>query len=185
MPYTSSRGGIMKAIVERSGLAEAARAIVTFRFLEEDEMLDLLDHSEALEYEEGEVVVEEGEISPFFYGIAEGTVSVSLGEEGKEVYVNSLGAGDAFGEAGLFLSVPRTATVRALGRTVIVRIHRAELAGFLKRHPAGGNKMLIVFIYGLLRKLKLADQELAYERKSDMAQEDVDAMVANIFGEKG
>lgn len=147
-------------------------------------MLYLLEHSEALEFEEGEIVVAEGEVSPFFYGIAEGTVSVSLGEEGKEVYVNSLGAGDVFGEAGLFMSVPRTATVRAQCRAVIVRIHRSELAGFLKRYPAAGNKMLIVFIYGLLRKLKLADQELAYERKSDMAQEDVDAMVANIFGEK-
>jgi CRP-like cAMP-binding protein len=82
------------------------------------------------------------------------------------------------------MSVPRTATVRALGTTIIVRIHRAELALFLKRYPAAGNKILIVFIYGLLRKLRLADQELAYERKSDMAQEDVDAMVANIFGEK-
>jgi CRP-like cAMP-binding protein len=174
----------MKTIVDRSSLAPAARGIVTFRFFEETEMLYLLEHSEALEFEEGEIVVAEGEVSPFFYGIAEGTVSVSLGEEGKEVYVNSLGAGDVFGEAGLFMSVPRTATVRAQCRAVIVRIHRSELAGFLKRYPAAGNKMLIVFIYGLLRKLKLADQELAYERKSDMAQEDVDAMVANIFGEK-
>ena len=174
----------MKTIVDRSSLAQAARGIVTFRFFEETEMLYLLEHSEALEFEEGEIVVAEGEVSPFFYGIAEGTVSVSLGEEGKEVYVNSLGAGDVFGEAGLFMSVPRTATVRAQSRAVIVRIHRSELAGFLKRYPAAGNKMLIVFIYGLLRKLKLADQELAYERKSDMAQEDVDAMVANIFGEK-
>jgi CRP-like cAMP-binding protein len=175
----------MRNIADRSGLSEAARGIVTFRFLEETEMLDLLEHSEALEFEEGEPVVEEGEVSHYFYGIAEGTVSVSLGGEGKEVYVNSLGAGDVFGEAGLFMSVPRTATVRALERAVIIRLHRTELAGFLKRHPVAGNKMLIVFIYGLLRKLKLADQELAYERKSDMAQEDVDAMVANIFSEKG
>jgi CRP/FNR family cyclic AMP-dependent transcriptional regulator len=174
----------MTAIADKSALAQAVRGIVTFRFLEDAETLDLLEHAEALEFEEGETVVEEGEVSPYFYGIAEGTVSVSLGGEGKEVYVNSLGAGDVFGEAGLFMSVPRTATVRAQGRTVIVRIHRSELAGFLKRHPLAGNKMLIVFIYGLLRKLRLADQELAYERKSDMAQEDVDAMVANIFGEK-
>jgi CRP/FNR family cyclic AMP-dependent transcriptional regulator len=174
----------MIAIADSRGLAEAVRGIVTFRFLEDAEMAYLLEHSEALEFEEGEIVVEEGEVSPFFYGIAEGTVSVSLGKDDKEVYVNSLGAGDVFGESGLFMSVPRTATVRAQGRTVIVRIHRSELAGFLKRYPAAGNKMLIVFIYGLLRKLRLADQELAYERKSDMAQEDVDAMVANIFGEK-
>jgi CRP/FNR family transcriptional regulator, cyclic AMP receptor protein len=174
----------MKVIVDKSGLIDAVRGIATFRFLEEAEAIDLLEHSEALAFGEGEVVVEEGEVSPYFYGIAEGTVAVSLGEEGKEVYVNSLGAGEVFGEAGLFMSVSRTATVRAQGSTVILRIHRSVLAGFLKRHPVAGNKMLIVFIYGLLRKLRLADQELAYERKSDASQEDVDAMVANIFGEK-
>ncbi len=174
----------MRAIADKAGLAEAVRGIVTFRFLEDAEMADLLERSEALEFEEGETVVEEGDVSPYFYGIAEGTVSVSLGGGDKEVYVNSLGAGDVFGESGLFMSVPRTATVKALGKTLILRFHRSQLAGFLKRYPAAGNKMLIVFIYGLLRKLRLADQELAYERKSDMAQEDVDAMVANIFGEK-
>jgi len=175
----------MTVITEKPGLAEAVRGIVTFRFLEDIEALDLLEHSEVIAFEEGEPVVEEGEISPYFYGIIDGTVSVSVGGEEKEVYVNSLGIGEVFGEAGLFMSVPRTATVRAQCRTIIIRMHRAELAGFLKRYPVAGNKMLIVFIYGLLRKLKLADQELAFERKSDASQEDVDAMVANIFGEKG
>ena len=158
------------------------REIVVFRFLSDAEILDLLAHAEALELEEGEIIVKEGELSPYLYGIAEGTVAVSVGEEGKEVYVNSLGAGDVFGEAGIFMSVPRTATVTAQGRTVIVKLHRIELSAFLKRHAESGNKMLLVFIYGLLRKLRLANQELAYERKSDMGQEDVDAMVANLFG---
>jgi CRP/FNR family transcriptional regulator, cyclic AMP receptor protein len=174
----------MTTITEKTGLAEAMRGIVTFRFLEENEIVDLLERSEVLVYEEGEVVVAEGDVSPYFYGIASGTVSVSLGAEGKDVYVNSLGTGEVFGEAGLFMSVPRTATVRAQERAVIVRIHRSELAAFLKRYPAAGNKVLVVFIYGLLRKLRLADEELAYERKSDASQEDVDAMVANLFGEK-
>lgn len=174
----------MTTIVDKSGLVEALRGIVTFRFLEDSEIRDLLERAEVLSFEEGEVVVAEGEVSPYFYGIVEGTVSVSLGTEGKEVYVNSLGVGEVFGEAGLFMSVPRTATVRAQCATVIVRLHRAELAAFLKRFPVAGNKVLIVFIYGLLRKLRLTDQELAYERKSDATQEDVDAMVANIFGEK-
>jgi CRP/FNR family transcriptional regulator, cyclic AMP receptor protein len=172
----------MKTIVDVARLVEPSRGIVSYRFMSDAEILDLLSHSEALELEEGEVVVEEGEISPHFYGIVEGTVAVSVGEGEKKVYVNSLGAGDVFGEAGIFMSVPRTATVTAQGRVVIVRTHRSELAGFLKRHPDSGNKMLVVFIYGLLHKLKMANQELAYERKSDMAQEDVDAMVAELFG---
>jgi CRP/FNR family transcriptional regulator, cyclic AMP receptor protein len=175
----------MTTIDDKQGLAEAVRGIVTFRFLEEAEALYLLEHSEVVAFEEGETVVEEGEVSPYFYGIIDGTVAVSVGSEDKGVYVNSLGVGEVFGEAGLFMSVPRTATVRAQCRTIIIRMHRTELAGFLKRFPVAGNKMLIVFIYGLLRKLKLADQELAFERKSDASQEDVDAIVANIFGEKG
>jgi CRP-like cAMP-binding protein len=175
----------MRVIEARTGLDESAHGIVTFRFLEKAELADLIEHSEVIEYGKGEVVVEEGEISPYFFGIAEGTVSVSLGSGDKEVYMNSLGPGEVFGEAGLFMSVPRTATVRVEDSATIVRINRSEFAGFLKRHPVAGNKMLIVFIYGLLRKLKLADQELAYERKSDLSQDDVDSMVSSLFGEKG
>jgi CRP/FNR family transcriptional regulator, cyclic AMP receptor protein len=174
----------MKHITDKAGLVAPVRGIVTFRFLGDEEVVDLLEHCDALELEEGEVVVEEGEVSPYFFGIAMGTVSVSVAGEGRQVYVNSLGAGDVFGEAGIFMSVPRTATVTAKERAVILRVHRSELAGFLKRHPEAGNKILLVIIFGLLRKLKLADQELAYERKADMGQEDVDAMVASMFGEK-
>jgi CRP-like cAMP-binding protein len=175
----------MNNLEDKKTLFAPVRGIVTFRFLSDPEIGDLLDHSEALEFDEGEPIVEEGDVSPYFYGIASGTVAVSVGGEGKSVYVNSLGAGEVFGEAGIFMSVPRTATVTAQEKTVIIRVHRTEFALFLKRHPESGNKILLVFIYGLLRKLKLADQELAYERKSDAAQEDVDAMVANLFGDKG
>ena len=174
----------MRTLADMASLVGSVRGIVAFRFLGDAEILDLLEHSEVLALEEGEIVVAEGEVSPYFYGIAEGTVSVSVGEDDKKVYVNSLGAGDIFGEAGIFMSVARSATVTAQDRAVIIRVHRTEFAGFLKRHAEAGNKILLVFIYGLLHKLKLADQELAYERKSDMAQEDVDAMMAGLLGEK-
>jgi CRP-like cAMP-binding protein len=175
----------MKIVSDKSGLADPVRSIVTFRLLGDAEVRDLLDHVDILELEEGEVVVEEGDVSPYLYGIVEGTVGVSVGSESKKVYVNSLGAGDVFGEAGIFMSVPRTATVTAQSEATIVRVHRTQLASFLRRYPEAGNKILLVFIYGLLRKLRLADEELAYERKSDLDQGDVDAMVASLLGEEG
>jgi CRP/FNR family transcriptional regulator, cyclic AMP receptor protein len=175
----------MKAISDKASLLAPVRGIVTFRFLDDAETGDLLDHSEAIGFEEGEVIVKEGDVSPYFYGIADGFVSVSVGEGDEKVYVNSLGAGDVFGEAGIFMSVPRTATVTAQSSAVILRVHRTVLAGFLKRHAEAGNKILLVIIFGLLRKLKVADQELAFERKSDMSQDDIDAMVDGIFGDKG
>jgi CRP/FNR family transcriptional regulator, cyclic AMP receptor protein len=174
----------MRTLTEKATFVKGVREIVTFRFLSDADILDILDHNDLIELEEGEVIVEEGEVSPYFYGIVDGTVAVSVGEEDAKVYVNSLGAGDVFGESGVFMSVPRTATVTAQSTAVIVRVHRNELASFLRRRPEPGNKILLVFIYSLLRKLKLADQELAYERKSDLAQDDVDALVANLFGEK-
>jgi CRP/FNR family transcriptional regulator, cyclic AMP receptor protein len=173
----------MKSLIVKTGLVDAVRGIITFRFLSQAEILDLLDRSDAIEYDEGEVVVKEGETGACFYGIAEGSLAVSVGE-GRQVYVGTLGAGDVFGESGLFMSVPRTATVTAQCHAVILRVSRGALSGFLERHPASGNKILLVFIYNLLRKLNVSNQELAYERKSDMAQADVDAMVESIFGGK-
>ena len=174
----------MNTVTDTASLIAPVRGIVTFRFLSDAELLDLIDHSEALEFEEGETIVEEGDLSPYFFGITEGFVAVSVGNGEKMAYVNSLGPGDAFGEAGIFMSVPRTATVTAQTRTVILRVHRTALAGFLKRHAEAGNKILLVIIFGLLRKLKLADQELAFERKADMSQTDIDAMVDGLFGDK-
>ena len=174
----------MKNFVDKASLVSAIRGIVTFRFMTDPEILDILDHSDVIELQEGELIVEEGDVSPYLYGIAEGFVAVSVGEGDRRVYVNSLGPGDIFGEAGIFMKVPRTATVTAQSRSLILRVHRTELAAFIKRHAEAGNKIFLVFIYGLLRKLKLANQELAYERKADMAQEDIDALVDDLFGDK-
>jgi CRP/FNR family cyclic AMP-dependent transcriptional regulator len=39
----------------------------------------------------------------------------------------------------------------------------------------------MVIIYGLLRKLREANQELAFERKSDVGQDDIDDLVADFM----
>jgi len=174
----------MTAITEKRPYVAKVKTIMAFRFLADHEAYDLLEGAELGSYEEGEPIVEEGDVSPYLYGILDGTVGVSVREaEGRQVYVNTLGSGDIFGEAGIFTSVPRTATVTAQGPSIVLAVHRDKLARFLKDHAEAGNKILLVFIYGLLRKLKVANQELAYERKADIDQEGVDAMVANMFGE--
>ena len=38
--------------------------------------------------------------------------------------------------------------------------------------------MLMIIIYSLLKKLRDANQELAFERKSDIDQNDIDSLVA-------
>ena len=173
----------MEVVQKQSDQIASIRSLVTFRFLTEGEAGKLMESAELVRYEEGEPVVEEGELSPWFFGILEGTLSVGLATpERGEVYVNSLGPGDVFGEAGMFLQAKRTATVRALAASTLVRLHRGGFASFIKENPTAGNKVLLAVIYSLLRKLRATNEELAYERKSDANQEDIDAMVQSLIG---
>ena len=173
----------MTTITDKRPYVAKVKGIMAFRFLADYEAYDLLEQAELNQYEEGEPIVEEGDVTPYLYGILEGSMGISVRqEEDRQVYVNTLGAGDVFGEAGIFTSVARTATVTAQSSALVLAVHRDKLARFLKDHPEGGNKILLVIIYGLLLKLKAANQELAFERKDDMDQDGVDAMVESMFG---
>lgn len=166
----------------KPAVATTIKPLVTFRFLTDDELGQLASRVEILDFEEGETVIAEGELSPYFYGILEGTISIGIASaERGEVYVNSLGPGDVFGEAGMFLQVKRTATATVLQTATIARLHRTDFAAFIKEYPTAGNKVLLAIIYSLLRKLRLTNEELAYERKSDMAQDDIDALVQSMI----
>lgn len=176
----------MDIVTEKTRYAAGIKALVTFRFLTEAETARLVDGAELVRYEEGEPVVEEGELSAYFFGILEGTLSIGLTtQERGEVYVNSLGPGDVFGEAGMFLQVKRTATVRALGPSLLLRLQRKDFAAFIRANPEAGNKVLLAVIYSLLRKLRVTNEELAYERKSDANQDEVDALMQSLLSGEG
>jgi len=143
----------------------------------------LMSLCEIAEYDPEEPIVREGELDQHFFGIMEGTVAVSVRQDnGRDVFMCSLGAGDVFGEAGFFLNIKRTATVTSQGKTVTIRMKRTDITAILCDHPIAGNKILLVTIYGLLRKLKATNHELAYERRADMDQDDVDSMVNGLLG---
>lgn len=177
----------MKEITDKLAWKAQASAVSTFRYLGPAEIDFLLDKASVLSVDEGEAVVRERETSPYFYAILQGTVCVSVAEksmegEPKDVYICTLGPGDVFGEAGIFIKVRRTATVTAAEETVVLRLHRDDISNFIRTQPAGGNKLLLVIIYSLLRKLRSTNQELAYERKDDINQDDVDSLLADMMG---
>jgi CRP/FNR family transcriptional regulator, cyclic AMP receptor protein len=172
----------MRVIVEGEVAKSAVKDIITFRFLNDDEVDSLLAVSTILEYGADEKIVTEGELSPYFYGVISGTVNVMVKEnDGNEVFVSSLGEGDVFGEAGIFVKVKRTASIQATETVKVLRIHRKDMVRLIKSSPEAGNKILLTIIFGLLRKLRMVNQELAFERKSDMNQDDIDSMMENLL----
>lgn len=172
----------MTILPDAKSWRKAVHGIITFRYLNDVELDRLLGIAAIIEYGQDEVIVQEGEIEQQFFGILEGTVAVSVHEgEGKDVFICSLGVGDVFGEAGFFMNIKRTASVVALGKTVVIRLNREDIASLIREEPTAGSKIFLTTIYGLLRKLRAANQELAYERKADMNQDDIDDLVSRLL----
>jgi cGMP-dependent protein kinase len=94
-----------------------------FRHLEPDELGELLEYGEWVQYAPGDTIVKEGDAADGFYAIGSGQVDVLKGRK----LLQTLGPGAHFGELALLRRVKRTATCRA--RTA-VRAYRLTRAGF-------------------------------------------------------
>lgn len=172
----------MEILTNKESWRKAVQKIITFRYLEDNELDHILAAGDILEYDGEEPIIEEGEIDQCIFGVLKGTVCVNVKEnDGKDVFICSLGAGEIFGEAGFFLKIKRTASVTAKDKAIVFRLSRKELMNHIREFPTAGNKILLITIYGLLRKLRGANQELAYERKSDMNQSDIDDIINDLL----
>jgi CRP/FNR family cyclic AMP-dependent transcriptional regulator len=117
--------------VEGSSPSQAASAIR----LPEELLGALATHGHTRAYAKGTIVVTEGEPALSMYLIHEGTLRVFVSDEnGKEVELNTMGAGEYFGELMLGSQV-RTATVQTTSKARLTMITRAEFEQALSKQP--------------------------------------------------
>jgi CRP-like cAMP-binding protein len=81
-------------------------------------------------YQDGEVIVRQGDDGDCLYVIQEGRAEVLLEKDGKEIQLRVAEKGEIIGETAVFERVARTATVRALGE---VRALTVDKKNFLRR----------------------------------------------------
>lgn len=89
------------------------------------------ERSHVLSFEDGEVIVPEGEEGLGFYVVLSGSVLVRHGEE----VAAALGPNDFFGEISLLEGEPRGASVVAGGHAVCLGILRSHFRPLLVRNP--------------------------------------------------
>lgn len=162
---------------------ETLRSRPLFKYFDADVLRSLVGSGSLTSYSNGQVVIREAELSPDFFIVLSGSVHVSVHKEGKDVFICTIGEGEIFGEAGLFSRIRRTASVVAPDEAAILRLGRRDVLAFVKANPPAGVKFLMVVIFSLLRKLREANQELAFERKFDIGQDDIDAIISEIMSE--
>ncbi|WP_319478463.1 cyclic nucleotide-binding domain-containing protein [Marispirochaeta aestuarii] len=172
----------MQRFSDKQKYSDELRSLLLFRPLNNDEIAKFAERSEIISYTENEKIVLEGDVDPSFFIVIRGTVNVTVQQKGSDVFISAIGPGDVFGEAAMFMKLKRTADVIAAEDTVLLRIQRPQMMEFIRDYPRAGNKILMLIIYSLLRKLRAANQELAFERRADIHQDDVDALVAQLAG---
>jgi CRP-like cAMP-binding protein len=172
----------MKSVpLNKAELLPVMKKSYMFRHLTEAETGLVLDNAVMMECLKDEKIIVEHEPSDSLYLISAGSVRVTVTEKEKEVYICTLGEGDVFGEAALFVNLKRTANVVASDDGIqVLRIRREDFMKYLKNQPSAGIKVLFMIIFSLLRKLREANMELAYERKDDAGQDDIDKIMASF-----
>jgi len=170
----------MKTGLDKKKYLDKLRKVLIFRSLSDKDLEDILPFIEIISFEADEEIIREGDISPSFFGVLEGTVVVKVDKDDNDVYLCSIGAGDIFGEAAIFMKMKRTATILSADSTVVFKMIRNDMMDFFDKHPKQGNRVLMIMVYSLLKKLRESNQELAFERRSDVSQDDVDAMLDEI-----
>jgi CRP-like cAMP-binding protein len=81
-------------------------------------------------YQDGEIIVRQGDAGDCLYVIQEGQVEVLLEKDGQEIKLRVASKGEIIGETAIFERVARSATVRALGE---VRALTIDKKNFLRR----------------------------------------------------
>ncbi len=111
-------------------------ALELFRLLPLEARAVFVAAFEPVRYAFGDLIVRQGEPADALLVVGRGRARVlTVGDDGREVVLGALKAGDVFGEAALLHHTKRTATVRASAEMLVWRLDRGVVDGLLRVRP--------------------------------------------------
>ena len=111
------------------------RKIGMFASLDASRLKLLAFTSEWLTYDSGQMLFEQGEMGDAAYIIVEGEVGVFVSSDGGLMQVASRGESEIIGEIAILCGVPRTATVKALNETHVLKISKDVFGKLITDNP--------------------------------------------------
>ena len=137
--------------------AEELRNIGLFGALSDDVLAHLADTLSVELPSAGDTIFREGEDASAMYVVMNGEVEVlKRGKRGVDARVALLGPGDWFGEMSIVDIQPRSATVRALAPSRLVRISAAELDALYRFDLRSYAIVILNLARELSRRLRVA-----------------------------
>jgi len=145
---------------------EALSKVPLFSKLEQSKLKLLAFTSELQTFEDGEVVFNEGEAADCAFVVLDGEADIfaKTSTDSGEVVVGTLQSNQLLGELGVLTTSPRSATIRAKGRLMMLRIDCDMFLKLLAENPS----VALDVMRQLSGKLVLAHRQ--YEELQDRTQ---------------
>ncbi|MCA9667321.1 MAG: cyclic nucleotide-binding domain-containing protein [Myxococcales bacterium] len=128
---------------------------------------ELMQMFETHLYADGDVVLAEGDVSPGLHVVLSGAVHVTKDDDGEQMTLADLEAGEVFGEISLIQQSPATATVHAVRKSVVLLLPRQAFNARVGEFPE-----VLTHVYKLSQARKEATAE-AEEAESVPVDEDL------------
>ena len=114
-----------------------------FSLLSREDVERVTSHLSAVELAEGQTLFHEGEAGKELYILAEGKVAISISlPDGTGQQIAQFAPGDFFGEMSIFDNAPRSATCRALTRSVVFSLSKDAFSDIIAQHPRIALKLM-------------------------------------------
>ena len=126
--------------------------------LEADALRGLIKHGVQRSFAPGQILFQQGDVGDGMYVLASGEVRVVIeDQQGGEVTIAMLRAGDVLGELSLLDGESRSASAVAHEPTATLYISRGDFRAWLIDRPASA----VVMLGELARRLRGADEQMA------------------------
>lgn len=128
----------------------------------------MLRLSKIRRYEDGEIIIKEGDLDRWLYFLLSGKIRME--KEGVSICTISK-MGEIFGEMRMIDSLSRSASVYAVGKTVCLSVNTSGKGTFSSEHEPAYSLLLLYRVLAeyMSIRLRLANEELV-KLKKDMAK---------------
>ena len=146
---------------------EKLLGIPALRNFETKSLQKLLRLSRIREYEDGEVIIREGDVDPWLYFLLSGKIRVSK----EDMEINTIDKkGEIFGEMRVIDFMKRSASVVAVGKTVCLAVDTSAKNRISAQDPSDEKLDFLLLLYRIFAeymsiRLRVTNEELITAKK--------------------
>ena len=162
---------------ENKKALDLLKRIEKFSGFDDQELRSFLEVGKLKEYDAGETIIKKGEIDHWVYFLVSGEVKIVKGEKTFAILKNG---GDLFGEMGVIDGSPRSASVWAMTKTLVLGLDCANMDVSRKESTSVFRYTVFrLFAQSLADRLRVTNDEVLRLQKE---LKEKDALMAKITG---